>query len=101
MSSRDVVLLDDARTDLRDISRYTRREWGRQQSLTYMRKLQAGIKHLGSFPDLGRPRPEYGPDVRSLPVEQHRIFYAVSPAAVEIMRIVHMRTSDPDTLNER
>ena len=99
-SSRNVILQPDARIDLRDIARFTRRQWGAQQSLAYMQKLRSSISRLGYFPELGRERPEYGPDVRSLPVEQHRIFYLMANEAVEILRIVHMRTSDPESFTD-
>lgn len=40
-------------------------------------------------PDLGRPRPEIHPGVRSLLCRNHLIFYRVQPKAIQVLRILH------------
>jgi toxin ParE1/3/4 len=54
----------------------------------------ADIRH---FPDMGRARPEWGANFRSLVVEQYIIVYDNQEESVEILRVLHGAT-DVDTL---
>ncbi|WP_116207861.1 type II toxin-antitoxin system RelE/ParE family toxin [Paraperlucidibaca baekdonensis] len=38
---------------------------------------------------MGSARPELLPDVRSLPIESHILFYRVTANRVEIIRVLH------------
>jgi toxin ParE1/3/4 len=40
-------------------------------------------------PELGRPRPEIRPGVRSLLCRNHLIFYRVGTESIEVLRILH------------
>jgi plasmid stabilization system protein ParE len=55
------VLADDAQADLREIIRYTRRQWGDAQARSYVAKLKRGMAglaaHQGSFKDLSEVYP--------------------------------------------
>ena len=47
---------------------------------------------LCEFPNLGRARPEFVGKLRSLPVENHIIFYRVTDTKIFIARVVHGAT---------
>jgi len=47
-----------ARADLRDISRYTDKKWGRQQRFNYIRRLKERFAYLAEKPHMGRNRDE-------------------------------------------
>ncbi|MDP3745901.1 MAG: type II toxin-antitoxin system RelE/ParE family toxin [Phenylobacterium sp.] len=44
---------------------------------------------LAEFPQLGRPRADFGSTIRSWTVEPYLIFYSVELDAVVILRILH------------
>ena len=44
---------------------------------------------LAEFPELGKPRANFGPRIRTWTIEPYLIFYAVEPDAVVILRILH------------
>lgn len=52
---------------------------------------------LAELPFLGRPRPEFFSDVRSLFVDPFIIFYQVNGAGVTILRVYHA-SRDPDSV---
>ena len=54
------------------------------------RRLESAINSLAANPELGRERPDLGPDLRSFPVENtYLIIYSLSAAGIEIIRVVH------------
>jgi toxin ParE1/3/4 len=50
--------------------------------------LVAACSQLGSFPELGRARPDIGPDVRSLVSERWLVLYRIEAAHVLVVRVV-------------
>lgn len=44
---------------------------------------------LAQFKDMGRPRDELHPRLRSLPVGRYLIFYMPIPDGIEIVRVLH------------
>ena len=58
--------------------------------------VQAAVERLGEFPEMGvaLPAEQYellSPGVRVVTVEPYAVFYRVTPTAVVILRIMHMR----------
>lgn len=46
-------------------------------------------KRLARFPESGTPRPELGPNARSIVVGRYLILYRIGPDCVDIVRVVH------------
>jgi toxin ParE1/3/4 len=44
---------------------------------------------LAQFPEIGRPRPEIAPNLRSTLVHPYVVFYRVEGEVVQIIRILH------------
>lgn len=44
---------------------------------------------LADFPDSGTPRPDLGPDARSIAVGKSVLLYRVGPDSVDILRVIH------------
>ena len=80
----------DAETDLLEIWTY-HAERSRDGAERIIRKITEQYDRLGTFPNIGRPRPEIGVDYRSIPVGDYVIFYRVLPDRVEISRVLHGR----------
>ena len=78
----------DAETDLLEIWTY-HAERSMDGAERIVRKITAQYDTLGTFPNMGRPRPEIGPDYRRMPVGDYVIFYRILPDRVEIARVLH------------
>lgn len=89
--NRRLVLLPEARNDLRDVLLFTERRWGREQRHVYRQRLSAVLHQLATFPNLGRLRQEFGPATFSFPVEQHIVFYRFTASQLIVIRILHVR----------
>ena len=76
-----------ARTDLTDIWLHiaTRDEATANRVVD---TLAEACNRLGSFPELGRARPEIGADVRSLVSERWLVLYRIEVANVLVVRVV-------------
>lgn len=67
---------------------------GRTPWLTYYRALIAAFTRIADYPEAGRDRNLFAPDLRSVQCEQHLIFYAhLAPPKdqVVILRILHAK----------
>jgi toxin ParE1/3/4 len=96
MSARKkpVVLSVDAEVDLNNILLFTWQQWGDEQRDRYEAALQRVIAALTDFPEIGARMPWVFPDCRARPVERHVLYYRVTDAEIEVVRILHERV-DP------
>lgn len=78
-----------ARRDLREILDHSVVQHGEEVADAYLRDIDAALTRLSTYPELGTPRADLGPDLRSLPVREHRIFYIVYPDRVSVLRVLH------------
>ncbi len=82
-------LSEEAQNDLKEISRYTRENWGNKQAKYYLVELAAGFENLARSPKLGKARDEIEKGIRSFPVARHIIFYRTGTECIEIARVLH------------
>ncbi len=94
MSTKQLVIASAAKIDLKDIYQYGLRQWGQVQSDRYLENIKDQLWSLREQPLIGVDRSELLPDVRSLPIESHTLFYRVTTDRVEIIRVLHGR-QDP------
>ena len=78
-----------AMADLRDITRYTRERWGREQARLYREELELGIWKLALSPGMGRVRADVAPSVRSFPIARHVAFYVEGEGGITVLRLLH------------
>lgn len=86
------VLTDAAEADLRDIIRYTRKQWGAAQVRRYIGDLEAGIDRLvareGTFKDMS----EFYPSLHMAHCGHHYVFCLPREGAPSlIVAILHER----------
>ncbi|HEX7854729.1 MAG TPA: type II toxin-antitoxin system RelE/ParE family toxin [Sphingobium sp.] len=101
MSARYVLTLA-AEADLRDIIRYTQRQWGSEQTRIYASKLREGIGRLvagqGAFKDMGT----LYPGLRMGRYEHHYVFCLPrSDAPALVVAIFHERMDLMERLRGR
>ncbi|MGR3175573.1 MAG: type II toxin-antitoxin system RelE/ParE family toxin [Candidatus Scalindua sp.] len=82
-------LSEEAQNDLKEISRYTRENWGNKQAKYYLVELAAGFENLARSPKPGKARDEIEKGIRSFPVARHIIFYRTGTECIEIARVLH------------
>ncbi|MDH5736867.1 MAG: type II toxin-antitoxin system RelE/ParE family toxin [Gammaproteobacteria bacterium] len=94
MARHNLIIAPVAKADLKDIYQYGLRQWGQAQSNRYLDNIKEYLWTLTEQPLIGTERPELLPDIRSLPIESHTLFYRVAIDTVEIIRVLHGR-QDP------
>jgi toxin ParE1/3/4 len=74
--------------DIEDIADFIASQQSLQQAEEFLAKLDDKFARMTQFPNLGRPRDEILPGMRSLAVDSYLIFYAVTASDIEILRVV-------------
>lgn len=72
--------------DLRDIYRYTLRQFGKPQALKYLNELQSVFGLIGEQPRIGRV---YKGQVRQFVHNRHIVLYRIETDGVLIVQILH------------
>ena len=70
----DYILTAGAEADLREIIRYTRKQWGDAQVRSYIAKLEGGIAHLAAGEGAFKDMTALYPALRMVRCEHHYIF---------------------------
>ena len=85
-----LVLSRNAHRDLKDIQTFTEGRWSAAQWQTYFSDTQAAFERITKRPNIGRPRPEFRTDMRSVNVGAHVVFYRPieREGVVRVLRIV-------------
>jgi len=94
MAPHQLIIAPAAKNDLKEIYQYGLRQWGQAQSENYLSTIKNQFWLLTQQPLIGTERPELLPDVRSLPINSHTLFYRVTTTRVEVIRVLHGR-QDP------
>ncbi len=88
---RPIKLTLLAKSDLKDLLKYTQKVWGERQRKIYKAHFDQAFALLSEFPEGGLRRDELFIGCRCKLVEQHVIFYRLTKNAVEVVRILHSR----------
>jgi len=92
---REIVKRPRAKDDLKGIWHHTFNEWGEGQADRYLAEIEAKLARLKSNPHLGRPREDVRAGYRSLRVNQHVVYYIVTPSVIRVIRVLHSQM-EPD-----
>ena len=81
-----------AEADLREIARYTRRQWGEAQSLRYGRTLASCFERIAAGEAVRRSFSDHFPELLATRCEHHFIFYLHPEGRKpEIIAVLHER----------
>jgi toxin ParE1/3/4 len=95
------TLTNKAIADLKDIGRYTQKQWGREQRDTYLTMLDACFHPLAANPLHGKDCNDIRNGYRKHTAGSHVIFYRqMSSDTVEIIRVLHGRMDIDARLSE-
>jgi toxin ParE1/3/4 len=90
--TRPYVLTKAAEVDLRDVIRYTRRQWGDAQARRYVSQLQSCAAALAAGDGRHRDMGDLYPGLRMMRCEHHYIFCLPRPETPAlIVAILHER----------
>ena len=85
-------LTGKAYDDLKGIAVYTKKAWGKNQCVLYLRMLDSAFQKLSDSPEIGVKIDEIREGYFKYPVGRHLIFYRRRPKNnVQIVRILHQR----------
>lgn len=85
-------LTNAAKTDLKEIGRYTRKQWGVAQRDKYLTMLDGCFQDLAAQPLRGQDCSNIRAGYRKYSAGSHVIFYRqADDAVIEIVRILHGR----------
>lgn len=85
----DYKLTEAAKNDLREISTYTKKTWGREQEKIYRETIRVALRVIAKNPAIGLKREEVAKGLRSFPVGQHIAYYIEKKGTIEVARILH------------
>jgi len=78
-----------AKDDLKNIGRYTLKNWGRKQRDTYLTDLDQRFSWLAQNPHLGKYRPDVQEGYYCFPQGSHLVFYLLRENGIDIIGIPH------------
>lgn len=93
---RRAVFLSSVRNDLAQILAYVSEQSGSVSfAEKFVARLRAQCRKLASLPgELGRPRPDLGPAIRSFPFRGYIIFFRYADERFEVVKIVERHRDD-------
>jgi len=78
---------ESAKCDLEDITQYTVKVWGKQQTLKYLDELRSKTIALSRNPNAGTRRDNIYPNLLSFPIRKHIIYYLKQEEGVIIVSL--------------
>lgn len=84
------TLTTKAKSDLKQIAKFTEKRWGREQRNLYVKQFDDTFHLLADTPFAGKPCDYIKPGYRKFPQGSHIIFYKEGNVSkIEIVRILH------------
>lgn len=93
-----IILSRTAYRDLVEIGEYGEAQFGTAAVDAYQEEIERRFDRLADYPLIGEAKDAWGPGVRHVPCNQHRIIYRVSGDTVQILRILHHSRDVPKHL---
>jgi toxin ParE1/3/4 len=78
-----------AKSDLKDIGRYTEARWGKAQRKKYLNEIANCMQELAKNPRLGTACDELHAGLRFQPQGSHLIFFTSNNGQMVVVRILH------------
>jgi toxin ParE1/3/4 len=88
-----------AKADLKEIWRYSYKNWGSDKADAYMQNLEKGINMIADNPQIGFSCDYIRGGYRQYNNGKHMIFYKIQPENIVIIRILHESMDYKNKLN--
>ena len=84
------TLTGKAKSDLKDIARFTQKRWGREQRNKYLASLDDSFRRLAENPSIGKDCSEVKEGYHKFPTGSHVIYYhCPEKSQLQIVRVLH------------
>ncbi|MDX2481442.1 MAG: type II toxin-antitoxin system RelE/ParE family toxin [Desulfuromusa sp.] len=84
------TLTETAKSDLKDIARFTQKRWGLEQRNKYLKTLDDSFHKLASNPATGRTCNEIKTGYYKFPTGSHMVYYRKKgDLKIQIVRVLH------------
>lgn len=80
---------ESAKKDLKGITRYTKRKFGKEQAVAYKVMLDKQFDFLRQNPRMGHQKSEVKEGILCVAARQHLIFYQLEDTTIYVLRILH------------
>ncbi len=90
-----------ADNDIEEIFDYTEKEYGFDKAIIYVSGFEELFSSLVDNPELGRTRTEIKKGLRSIPKDEHIVFYRILSDHIRIVRVLHGSRDLPNFLKGR
>jgi len=97
---RDYKLTEASKKDLREISAYTKKTWGKEQEKVYRETIRAALRIIARLPEIGQKREELTEGLRSFPVGNHIAYYVEKNNQIIVVRILHPAMDREKAMNK-
>jgi len=95
-----LVVRPVARRDLAQIWSYTAEAWGIAQADSYVGDIDACLRKLLEFPEIGSRVEGLPEQYRKVPSGSHRIIYRMEDNKLMVVRVIHEREDVPEGLDD-
>ena len=97
-------LTEKAKSDLKNVARFTQKRWGRDQRNLYLKSLDDCFQRLSRNPSMGKACSDLRPGYHKFPTGSHVVYFrSKTNKQIEIVRVLHenmdvetQRTNDPE-----
>jgi len=97
---RDYKLTEASKKDLREISAYAKKTWGKEQEKVYRETIRAALRIIARLPEIGQKREELTEGLRSFPVGNHIAYYVEKNNQIIVVRILHPAMDREKAMNK-
>ena len=94
MADMTYILSPNAQESLRNIKAYSLEQFGKEQTISYLKLIERKLRMIAEGPDIGRKREEIKKGYLCFLAGSHVIFYRKARKHVEIIDILH-QSMDP------
>jgi toxin ParE1/3/4 len=99
-SKAAVELTQRALADLREIERFSVKEWGRKTADKYLDDIAAALDHLSVNPEMLRLEPDFSPSLYFYRVKKHFLVCDYQSETVIVLTVIHTSMDLPARLLE-
>jgi toxin ParE1/3/4 len=99
-----INLRPKAEVDLLEIWDFIFQSAGMERADKFIDQIKANFEILETFPEMGKPRENLAPTLRSIPEGNYLIFYQPTSQGIDVVRVFHgardleaLLENDPDT----
>ncbi len=96
----DLLLTDRALSDVAEIERFSREQWGKKTATKYIRDIEAALLLLQDNSALLRAEEDLHPELRYYRVNQHLLVCDVQQDTIFVLTLIHVSRDIPHRLAE-